>query len=299
MRRALTIALFVVCLLLSPLAVQVSFSATLPPQHGQYVARVIELVNVERQRVGRPPLAANTALTRGAQDYAGVMADTACFSHRCGSTLVERINGSGYTNWTAAGENIAMGQSSPESVMAAWMGSQGHRDNLLGVNYKHIGVGLATRTDGQLVWVQMFGASTTQVGVTPTVVPTSTPTPAPTATPVPGQPLGCTPRPAFNVRSRTTAPGVLEVTVTAGTTNGPTRNALAAVRFGSVANGTVDVNGHGRVTSNTTVRMASGVQQVTFVVRRAAPGTPTTVPLVLTDACGEWRTFVGAGANAF
>ena len=299
MRRVLSIILFVVCLLVSPLAAQVSFSATLPPQHGQFVARVIELVNVERGRIGRQPLAANAALTRAAQDYAGVMADTACFSHRCGSTLVERINGSGYTNWTAAGENIAMGQSSPESVMAAWMGSQGHRDNLLGANYRHIGVGLATRSDGQLVWVQTFGASTTQVGVTPTVVPTSTPTLAPTATPIPAQPVTCTPRPAFGVRSRTTAPGVLEVTVTAGTATGSTRNTLAAIRLGSVVNGTVDINGHGRVSSNTTVRMASDVQQATFVVRRATAGAATTVPLVLTDACGEWRTFVGAGANGF
>jgi hypothetical protein len=90
---------------------------------------------------------------------------------------------------------------------------------------------------------------------------------------------------------------VLEVTVTAGTVSGPTSNTLAAIRFGSVVNGTVDVNGYGRVTSGATASIAPGTRQVTIVVRRVTPGAATTVPLVLTDACGEWRTFVGAGPN--
>jgi hypothetical protein len=38
---------------------------------------------------------------------------------------------------------------------------------------------------------------------------------------------------------------------------------------------------------------------VTFFVRRIAPGQGTTVELVVTDQCGEWRTFVGGGPNAF
>jgi uncharacterized protein YkwD len=298
MRRVLTTALLAVSLLVSLLAAQVSFAVTLPPQHGQFVARVIELVNVERQRVGRSPLAANAALMRMAQDYAGVMGDGTCFSHACGSTLGQRINQSGYTDWTAAGENIALGQATPEAVMSAWMASQGHRDNLLNPAYKHIGVGLAARSNGQLVWVQDFGASTTQVGMTPTAVPTATPTFTPTATPAPALPVNCSPRPAFSVRSRTTAAGVLEVTVTAGAVTGPTRNSLAAIGIGSVLNGTVDVNGYGRAAAGTTVRLASGSQQATFVVRRTTPGAAITVPLVLTDGCGEWRTFVGAGASA-
>jgi uncharacterized protein YkwD len=297
MRRVLTTALLAVCLLLSLVAAQVSLAVTLPPQHGQFVARVVELVNVERQRIGRQPLAANAALMGMAQNYAGVMGDGTCFSHACGSRLVDRINGSGYTNWTAAGENIALGQATPEAVMATWMASPGHRDNLLNASYMHIGVGLAAKSNGALVWVQNFGASTTQVGMTPTVVPTATATFAPTATPAPSQPVNCTPRPAFSVRSRTTAPGGLEVTAAAGVATGPTQNSLTAIRFGSMVNATVDVSGVGRAASGTTVTLARGSQQAMFVVRRATPGA-VTVPLVLTDACGEWRTFVGAGATA-
>jgi hypothetical protein len=295
MRRVLALALLAFGVLLSPLATEVSFSATLPPQHAQYVGQVIDLVNVERQRVGRSPLVANAALMQAAQGYAGVMGDGTCFSHTCGSTMVQRINEAGYANWTGIAENIALGQSSPQDVMAAWMSSQGHRDNLLNASYRHIGVGLAVRPNGQLVWVQNFGSSTTQVGMTPT--PTPAPTFAPTATPTPSIPVNCSPRPAFSLRSRTTAPGVLEVTVTAGSVTGPTPNSLVSVRLGSVVNGTVDVNGYGQVGSGSMVRTASGSQQATLVVRRIAAGA-TTVPLFLTDGCGEWRTFVGIGANA-
>jgi uncharacterized protein YkwD len=295
MRRALTLALLVLSVLLSPLIAQVSLAVTLPPEHAQFVAKVIELVNVERQRAGLQPLAANAALTQSAQDYAGVLGDGTCFSHTCGSTLSERINRAGYANWTAVGENIALGQATPESVMAAWMGSSGHRGNILSAQYRHIGVGLATKSNGQLVWVQTFGASTTQVGITPTATPiaTATPTVAPTMT----TPTNCSPRPVFSVRSRTASPGVLEVTVTAGTVTGSASNSLTALRLGSVVNATVDVNGYGRVASGATVRTTAGTQQATLVVRRTSPGA-VTVPLFLTDACGEWRTFVGAGAGA-
>ena len=93
MRRALAITLLAASSLLSPLAAQVADAATLPVPHASFVARVIALVNVERQSVGAPPLMANGALTRAAQTYAGVMADNGtCFSHTCGSTLVERID---------------------------------------------------------------------------------------------------------------------------------------------------------------------------------------------------------------
>jgi hypothetical protein len=34
-------------------------------------------------------------------------------------------------------------------------------------------------------------------------------------------------------------------------------------------------------------------------VRRATAGQGTTVPLVVTDSCGEWPTLVGGGPGAF
>ena len=54
-----------------------------------------------------------------------------------------------------AGENIAMGQRTPEIVMNDWMNSSGHRANILNENYDCIGVGY-TMVDGYPYWVQLF-----------------------------------------------------------------------------------------------------------------------------------------------
>jgi uncharacterized protein YkwD len=276
MRRALAVALLAAMSMLSPFGAQPAQAATVPVQHAQFQARVIELVNVERQRIGLPPLVASGALTRAAQAYAGVLADGSCFGHGCGSTLVQRINQAGYANWMAAGENIALGQVTPEAVMGAWMSSAGHRGSILNGNYKELGVGLVIRPNLQIVWVLDFGASQTPVAVTPAAT--------------------CSPRPPFSVRSRVTAPGVLEVKVAAGTTAGASNNTLRTARFGSMINGTIDLNGYGQVASGTTVGIAPDTREATFIIRRPAR-TSTTIPLFLTDACGEWRTFVGAGTG--
>lgn len=59
-------------------------------------------------------------------------------------------------NYTYAAENIAMGQTSAEAVMTAWMNSTGHRANILSSNMTLIGAGLAPNSSGYKHWVQMF-----------------------------------------------------------------------------------------------------------------------------------------------
>lgn len=44
-------------------------------------------------------------------------------------------------DYRAAGENIAMGQRSPEEVMNGWMNSEGHRKNIKHDQFTHLGVG--------------------------------------------------------------------------------------------------------------------------------------------------------------
>ena len=59
-------------------------------------------------------------------------------------------------SYRAAGENIAMGQTSPEQVMNGWMNSEGHRKNILSPNFTQIGVGIAKNAEGRLYWTQQF-----------------------------------------------------------------------------------------------------------------------------------------------
>jgi hypothetical protein len=101
------------------------------------------------------------------------------------------------------------------------------------------------------------------------------------------------------VRTSRYGPGVLEVTVAAGRGAGAADNVLRAVRFESLVNSVVNGNGWGQITSGTTVTISPGTTQATFTMRRATSGAASTVRLVLTDACGEWTTFVGGGPTAF
>jgi uncharacterized protein YkwD len=56
-------------------------------------------------------------------------------------------------SYKAAGENIAMGQRTPEEVVTAWMNSPGHRANILNANFTHLGVGYVASGN---YWTQMF-----------------------------------------------------------------------------------------------------------------------------------------------
>ena len=48
------------------------------------------------------------------------------------------------------------GQKTPEAVMNAWMNSEGHRANILNPNFKKIGVGYRTNSQGTTYWTQLF-----------------------------------------------------------------------------------------------------------------------------------------------
>jgi len=93
------------------------------------------------------------------------MANNDYFSHTSldGRTLSDRISQAGYLNWTVAGENIAAGFSTPESVMEGWLNSPPHRSNILGSLFNEIGVGYAYDANDAFgpyyhYWVQNFGA---------------------------------------------------------------------------------------------------------------------------------------------
>ena len=56
---------------------------------------------------------------------------------------------------SAMGENIAQGQTSAEGVMNDWMGSEGHRANILSASFTKIGI--SCYYDGSTYsWVQDF-----------------------------------------------------------------------------------------------------------------------------------------------
>src|SRR4029453_6114805 len=88
------------------------------------------------------------------------MANGNYFSHLSldGRDLVDRITATGYQG-LIFGENIAAGYTTPADVIAAWLGSPGHRANLLGAKYRELGIGHAYIASSKYghYWGQDFG----------------------------------------------------------------------------------------------------------------------------------------------
>jgi len=118
---------------------------------------VIRLVNIQRGNIGLPKLSTNWQLSRIARYKSQDMINKNYFSHispTYGSpfNMMENFG----LKFSAAGENIAMGQQTPSSVVTAWMNSPGHKANILNPSYTQIGVGLAKNSNGTCYWTQMF-----------------------------------------------------------------------------------------------------------------------------------------------
>ena len=75
-----------------------------------------------------------------------------------GTQFYQRITNAGYT-WTQVAENIAAGQATAASVVAGWMASTGHCNNIMNGALKNIGVGYAYNVNASYdhYWVQDFG----------------------------------------------------------------------------------------------------------------------------------------------
>jgi uncharacterized protein YkwD len=120
--------------------------------------KVTDLVNAERVKAGCGKLRTDSRLHKAARDFSALMAAKNFFSHTSpdGSDFVDRIAAAGYPRDAAAAENIAYGYADAAAVVKGWMGSSGHRANILNCSHKAVGVGLAYRQSTPY-WTQDFG----------------------------------------------------------------------------------------------------------------------------------------------
>ena len=126
-----------------------------------YAYEVLKLVNLERAKVGAKPLVMDRVLMEAALQRAAenvlVFAATETISH-------DRPDGTAfwYVSEKTQAENLACGQTDPESVVKAWMEStQGHKETLLGSEYVCVGIGVLQVDDSvELYWTQEFGRDT-------------------------------------------------------------------------------------------------------------------------------------------
>ncbi len=125
-------------------------------------SRVLELVNAARSRAGLPALKLDGHLAVAARGHSYDMALRHYFSHRSadGVSPEQRLRGCGI-GYTEMGENIYVDDlpdraELPERAVKGWLGSPGHRKNMLSPQFNQTGVGMARGADGATYITQDF-----------------------------------------------------------------------------------------------------------------------------------------------
>lgn len=137
---------------------------------------IISLTNDIRSKNGLGLLNPSFQLDLAASEKLNDMVKNSYFAHISpeGITPWYWIDKSSY-NYIAAGENLAIGFFTADDTLKAWLNSPPHKANLLGPNYRDIGVavgrGKLNSTEGIIV-VQMFGSQKTKTPILAKAAPT-------------------------------------------------------------------------------------------------------------------------------
>jgi uncharacterized protein YkwD len=123
-------------------------------------AEMLSRVNGARAAKGLPPLLENPSLDAAAQNHAEDMIRRSYYAHDSpdGATVMERVRRVGYPA-AAVGENIGERQATVAEVFDGWMRSPKHRDHILSLTLREIGIGVAFGKNArgyEIVWVQDF-----------------------------------------------------------------------------------------------------------------------------------------------
>jgi uncharacterized protein YkwD len=121
-------------------------------------AAVVCLINKAREARGLPPLVTSDRLNDSAQNWDDTMVATGQFDH---GDPGARVSAVGF-DWSTVGENIATGFVTPRQVVAGWMASTGHCQNILDPVYTYVGTGVnKSEVSGWAnrpgTWTQDFG----------------------------------------------------------------------------------------------------------------------------------------------
>jgi uncharacterized protein YkwD len=128
-------------------------TASAAPAAGQAVSALVAQTNDARRAAGCGPVEVDENLRSVAQQHAADMARMGYLEHsnREGESTGDRVEGA--TSYDSYAENLAHGYPTAAEVLAVWMGSPGHRENIENCDYTAIGVGYVA--DGHY-WVQDF-----------------------------------------------------------------------------------------------------------------------------------------------
>ena len=120
----------------------------------QIETTVLCLVNERRAQAGLDAVAPEARLRRAAERHSLDMVGQGFFAHTspAGDSFIDRISATGYMRGTRSwlvGENLVWGTGSfgtPQSMVAAWMNSPPHRENLLRPRFRDVGIAAVSGT---------------------------------------------------------------------------------------------------------------------------------------------------------
>lgn len=153
-------------------------------------AEVALLTNKERSQKDIPVLQRNSLLDQAAQMKAQDMAANGYYAHVSpdGLTPMHWVGKAGY-RYLIIGENLVVNRTDAEQVVDAFMGSPGHRANILRSDFTEIGIGVANgiyKGKDATFTVQIFAAPYPQKEVSKVAVK---PPPTPVKASVPAKPV--------------------------------------------------------------------------------------------------------------
>jgi uncharacterized protein YkwD len=122
---------------------------------------LLELTNEIRAREKLPLFKPHPLLFKAARNHSVNMATKGDMNHVLdGKNPADRVRATGYRAARLA-ENISWGSSSATvaELVKGWMGSEGHRKNILDPGLKEIGLGYACDGKGDIYATQVFGTS--------------------------------------------------------------------------------------------------------------------------------------------
>lgn len=133
------------------------------PELFAHEARSVYLTNLERRQAGLPPLRWNRELTLAARWFSWDSVENRDYQwigheDTLGGEMGDRARRFGYPGFAGA-ENAAWSSVlfTPDALIGLWMGSDGHRSNLLGSGFTEIGLGVYRQpTNGATYAAQMF-----------------------------------------------------------------------------------------------------------------------------------------------
>lgn len=146
---------------------QSAFSAPRQPAAGPSESQAAALsITQFRKASGLGPVSSDPQLVAAARTHAETMARSGVMSHDIGGSFPSRVRQAGIRAGYVS-ENVAMGQTSLQEVMASWKASSGHRANLLSRTATRIGLARTGGAGGRQFWALILASPEPRPGQPP------------------------------------------------------------------------------------------------------------------------------------